>query len=94
MADITSAVKNTVPISRFNKGFAGKIFDEVKRTGPKVVMKNNTPECVLLPPDEYIRLMNEVNVARLISVALERLNIPADKLIEDGQEELNCKKSE
>ena len=55
MSSIRSAIENTIPISLFNRGLAGKIFDEVKRYGAKVVMKNNTPECVLLSPDEYIR---------------------------------------
>ena len=36
-------------------------------------MKNNTPECVLLSPDEYVRLMDELNDARLLAVASERM---------------------
>ena len=43
MADVTSAIRNTVPITLFNRGLAGKIFEEVKQQGSKVVMKNNTP---------------------------------------------------
>ncbi len=46
MSDVMGAIRSTVPISRFNKGLAGKIFTEVRRTGPKVVMKNNVAECV------------------------------------------------
>ena len=63
MSSIRSAIESTIPISLFNRGLAGKIFDEVKHCGAKVVMKNNTPECVLLSPDEYIRLLDEVNDA-------------------------------
>lgn len=74
MASVMSAIKNTIPISVFNRGLAGKIFDEVKRTGAKVVMKNNTAECVLLSPDEYVRLMDEVNDARLLTIATERMS--------------------
>ena len=44
---IRSAIENTISISQFNRGLAGKIFDEVKRYGAKVVMKNNSPEFVL-----------------------------------------------
>ena len=73
MVSVMSAIKNTVSISVFNRGLAGKIFDEVKRTGAKVVMKNNTAECVLLSPDEYVRLMDEVNDARLLTIAAERM---------------------
>lgn len=59
MTDITAALKRTVSISLFNRGFAGKIFEEVKKNGAKVVMKNNSPECVLLSPEEYIKLMED-----------------------------------
>lgn len=73
MPDITSAIKNTISISLFNRGLAGKIFEEVKQSGAKVVMKNNAAECVLMSPDEYLRLMDEVNDARLLAVAAERM---------------------
>lgn len=74
MNSIRSAIENTISISQFNRGLAGKIFDEVKRCGAKVVMKNNTAECVLLSPDEYISLLDEVNDVRLLSVAAERMS--------------------
>ncbi len=35
--------------------------------------KSNTAECVLLSPEEYIRLMDEVNDARLLATATERI---------------------
>lgn len=70
---VRSAIENTVSISLFNRGLAGKIFDEVKRCGAKVVMKNNAPECVLISLDEYIRLLDEVNDARLLMAAAERM---------------------
>lgn len=74
MSSIRSAIENTIPISLFNRGLAGKIFDEVKHYGAKVVMKNNRPECVLLSPDEYIHLLDEVNDARLLTSAAERMS--------------------
>lgn len=73
MANIASAIRDTISISLFNRGLAGKIFEEVKQTGAKVVMKNNAAECVLLSPDEYIRLMDEVNDARLLTLANHRM---------------------
>ena len=73
MASVVSAITNTIPITQFNRGLAGKIFEEVKRNGAKVVMKNNTAECVLLSAEEYVRLMDEVNDARLLTIATERL---------------------
>ena len=73
MASVMSAIKNTVPSSQFNRGLAGKIFEDVKQSGAKVVMKNNVAECVLISPEEYVRLMDEVNDARLLAVASERM---------------------
>lgn len=73
MSAILGAIQNTISISLFNRGLAGKIFDEVKRTGAKVVMKNNTAECVLLAPEEYVQLMDELNDARLLLLATERM---------------------
>ena len=71
--NIRSAIENTISISQFNRGLAGKIFEEVKRCGAKVVMKNNSPECVLLSPEEYIRLLDEINDARLLATATQRM---------------------
>ncbi|MCF0106479.1 MAG: type II toxin-antitoxin system Phd/YefM family antitoxin [Holdemanella sp.] len=67
-------LRDSFSISLFNRGLAGKIFAEVKRTGAKVVMKNNSPEVVLLSPEEYVCLMDEVNDARLLTLAAERMN--------------------
>lgn len=73
MKNITAAINDTVPISLFNRGFAGKIFEEVKRTGAKVVMKNNTAECILLSPAEYEAIMEQLEDDYLIALAEERL---------------------
>lgn len=90
MSNVLSAINHTVSISLFNRGLAGKIFGDVKKTGAKVVMKNNTAECVLLSPDEYVRLMDEVNDAHLLSMAVRRLDhidpaslISSDKVYEE-----------
>lgn len=42
-----------IPISRFNRGEAAKIFDEVKETGVKAVLKNNVRVGVILDPEQY-----------------------------------------
>ena len=47
MAVLKTTMNMFVPISRFNKGEAGKIFKEVAEKGMKIVLKNNEPECVL-----------------------------------------------
>lgn len=50
---VDNVLNAIVPISRFNKGEAGKIFDEVKSGGFKIVVKNNVPTCVLITPEKY-----------------------------------------
>ena len=69
-----SALRDTVPINQFNRGLAGKIFEEVKKSGAKVVMKNNTAECVLLSPEEYAKLIDEICDARLLLLASDRMS--------------------
>lgn len=71
--NIIAAIENTIPISQFNRGLAGKIFADVRQSGAKVVMKNNAPECVLLSPQEYVRIMEALNDARLLNIASERM---------------------
>lgn len=90
MANMVGAITNTVPISHFNRGLAGKIFEEVKQCGAKVVMKNNTAECVLVSPDEYVAIMDELNDARLLLLANSRMAkadssaaIPAEEVYRD-----------
>lgn len=73
MASVASAITNTIPISQFNRGLAGKIFDEVKKYGAKVVMKNNVAECVLLSPEEYMHMIDEIENARLGALAEARM---------------------
>ena len=54
---VMSVMKSIVPITRFNKGEANRIFDEVEATGTKIVMKNNRPACILMSPSQYENLM-------------------------------------
>lgn len=73
MNTVTNLINATVPISSFNRGLAGQIFDDVKRSGIKVVMKNNSAMCVLISPDEYSRIMEELDDAKASAIANERL---------------------
>lgn len=78
---VLSILRNTVPISLFNNQSV-KIFEEVKKYGAKVVMKNNQAECVLLSPDEYLALIEEIEDAQLLALAEERLkNFDPSQLI-------------
>lgn len=79
---LSNAIKNTVSISLFNKGLAGKVFDEVKKTGAKLVIKNNNPEAVIMSPEEYISLVDELNDAKLLAEATLRMqNVDLSKAI-------------
>lgn len=90
MQVIRGAIERTIPISQFNRGLAGKIFEDVKQTGAKVVIKNNSAECVLLSPQEYIDIMDELNDARLLMLANDRMShFDETKLI--SQEEIDRK---
>lgn len=90
MNNVLPAIKDTVSISQFNKGMAGKIFKEVNETGAKVVMKNNVPECVLMSPKEYEDIMEAMEDALLYAEAMRRLEhtkpedwIPEKQLLEE-----------
>lgn len=69
---VVNALKTTIPISVFNRGGAGKVFKEVKNSGPKVVIKNNVPECVLISPEEYVKLVDDLEDAKLLALAEAR----------------------
>lgn len=58
-----------VPITRFNKGESGKIFDEVRSKGIGIVMKNNHAECVMLSPDAYDELIEALEDSYWIALA-------------------------
>ncbi len=62
-----------VPITRFNRGEASKIFDEVSAVGTKVVLKNNTPAGYILSPAEFDRLTEIAENYELLMEAQERL---------------------
>jgi PHD/YefM family antitoxin component YafN of YafNO toxin-antitoxin module len=63
-----------VPISRFNKGEASKIMDEVQRAGYKIIVKNNVPACVMMSPERYKQMMERVENEHLLSLALQRMS--------------------
>lgn len=70
---ITGMLKTMIPISRFNKGEANKIFEEVEKTGTKIVVKNNKPACVLLSPSKYETLMEMLSDYVLLEEADRRM---------------------
>jgi len=69
---LSNALDALVPITRFNRGEANKIFDEVRESGCKVVVKNNSPACVLLTPEKYQELVEMIEDQYLLALAEER----------------------
>lgn len=49
-----------IPITRFNRGEAGRIFEEVRENGTRVVVKNNQAVCVLISPEQYSEILSMV----------------------------------
>lgn len=87
---ISGVMNSLVPISRFNKGEANKIFEEVKETGFKIVLKNNSPACVLLTPEAYEQMLETIEEYRLLLEAEKRMEnasqedfIPRDRVLEE-----------
>lgn len=74
MTNYGTALRDMVSFSEFNRGQAGKIFNEVKTNGAKIVVKNNKPECVILSVDDYMKLTDELNDIRTLLLAAERMN--------------------
>jgi antitoxin StbD len=94
---IGDVVNSLVPISRFNKGEANKIFEEVKETGFKIVLKNNSPACVLLAPDAYEELLETLENYQLLLEAEKRMKKakPEDFIANDkAMQELGIKESD
>lgn len=60
-----------IPITRFNKGEAGKIIDEVQQEGPRVIVKNNVPECVMISLEDYNSLTEAANRTVTLNVSKE-----------------------
>ena len=87
---ISSVMNSLVPISRFNKGEANKIFEEVHETGFKIVLKNNSPACVLLTPETYDQMLEIIENYHLFIEAEKRMEdakagdfIPAEKATQE-----------
>lgn len=82
---VTEMMKTMIPITRFNKGEANKIFDEVQTDGTKIVVKNNKPACVLLSPARYESLIEPLSDYMLYTEAERRMrdNIDSENLTQE-----------
>ena len=79
---VVAMMNSMIPITRFNKGEATKIFDEVELSGTKIVVKNNKPACVLISPSQYERLMEMLSDYMLYTEAEKRMasNNPSENI--------------
>lgn len=84
---VMNIMKSIVPITRFNKGEANRIFDEVEASGTKIVMKNNRPVCILMSPAQYETLM-EMLSDYIMREEAERRMIDYDPKESINQEEM------
>ncbi|MBQ9664131.1 MAG: type II toxin-antitoxin system Phd/YefM family antitoxin [Oscillospiraceae bacterium] len=74
MDALVSTMSHLISVSAFNKGEAGAIFSSVKKTNePKLVLRRNEPECILISPAQYTKLMEELEDLRDYKLAMERL---------------------
>lgn len=70
---IKSIMNSIIPITRFNRGEANKIFDEVAENGVKIVLKNNLPTCVLVNPSRYEAMVEALEDYALFFEAEKRV---------------------
>lgn len=59
--NLSDIIKDTISASQFTEDNAERIFADVRSSGPKLVMMDDVPVCVLMAPDEYIRLIRLVD---------------------------------
>ena len=81
-------LESIIPISQFNKGQANKIFSDVKKHGTRIVVKNNIPECILISPQNYQKMLEEYEDAILAVEAQKRETQEVDYI---SQEEIFTK---
>ena len=79
-------LNSMISISRFNRGEAGKIFEEVATQGTKIVVKNNVPTCVLVEPEKYMEMLDALEDYALMCEADDRLKTTnPDKILTQDQ---------
>ncbi len=67
------AGEQAVSINEFDKGSAAHVFDDLSKTGLKVIVKDDVPEAVILSPERYVSLIDEISDVRLLALATERM---------------------
>ena len=65
----------TIPLSRFVEG-AQEVFEEVRRTGAKLITNGQEKPCVMMTAEEYMQLVDDLADRELELLAAERLAHP------------------
>lgn len=92
-----NVMNSIVSITRFNRGEANKIFEEVRKTGVKVVLKNNVRVGVLVDPEQYDNMVDILEEYSLLLEAERRVkNADAKDILSEKQvmENLNIAESD
>jgi antitoxin StbD len=66
-------MNSIVPITRFNRGEANKIFNELSKTGVKIVLKNSVRVGVLVEPKQYDEMVEMLEDYSLLFEAEQRM---------------------
>lgn len=55
-------MENIIALTYFNRGQAGKIFEDTIKNGSKLVTKNGHPYAVILSVEEYDKLTGSLGI--------------------------------
>ena len=81
----------TVPVSAFREGKASEVFEEVRREGTRLVVgDDDSAVCIIMRPEDDVRMSGEFYDTKTMSVAEERFNhidrsmlIPAEEVYKE-----------
>ena len=87
MITAEKAANVMIPFSEFREGRAGEIFDEVRREGTKLVVgDDDSAVCILMKPEDYMRMSGDFYDVGSMRVAEERLNhIDRSRLVSEEE---------
>jgi len=66
---LSNALDSAVPITRFNRGEANKIFKELRKLSCMAVVKNSMPVSIMLTPERFKAMVDMIEAQALLNVA-------------------------
>ena len=70
MENLKPVIQSTISITDFIRNVTDSLNS--LKNGAKVIMKNNKPEAVIMTPQEYVDLIDRLEDAEDLSLAIER----------------------